>query len=190
MNNLIKLWTALIKDACSKYAETHGILSNQHDGFRHHRSIHDALSSIIMIMEDAKVYKKDIYVMYADLKGAVNAAHHRTMFSHMCQICVPFTFVDTCEQLYGDFTTTYITPYGPTPSIDINRGTLHGDTLFPFLFTLSLEPFLRWLAVGSGKDTAQTPPPLTLTPHNPRLPTKATASPTTSASPRAHPPPT
>jgi hypothetical protein len=29
MNNLLKLWTALIKDASSKYAETHGILSDQ-----------------------------------------------------------------------------------------------------------------------------------------------------------------
>jgi hypothetical protein len=38
-----KLWTALIKDAGSKYAETHGILSDQLDGFRKHRSIHDAL---------------------------------------------------------------------------------------------------------------------------------------------------
>jgi hypothetical protein len=54
MNNLLKLWTALIKDTGSKYAETHGILSDQPDGFRHQRSIHDALSSIIiMMMEDA-----------------------------------------------------------------------------------------------------------------------------------------
>jgi hypothetical protein len=41
MNNLLKLWTTLIKNAGSKYAETHGILSDKHDGFRHHRSIHD-----------------------------------------------------------------------------------------------------------------------------------------------------
>jgi hypothetical protein len=37
---------------------------------------------------------------------------------------MPTTFVDTCEQLYGVSTTDYITPYGPTPSIDINRSTL------------------------------------------------------------------
>jgi hypothetical protein len=59
------------------------------------------------------------------------------------------TYVDTCEQLYGISTTDYITPYAPTPSIDINRGTLQGDTLSPFLFTLFLEPFLRWLTVGN-----------------------------------------
>jgi hypothetical protein len=131
MNNLLKIRTALIKDAGSKYAETYGILSDQHDGFRHQRSIHDALSSIIMMMEDAKIYNKDIYVMYADFKGAFNAADHRIMFKHMRQLGMPSTFVDTCEQLYGVSTEDYITPYGSTPSIDINRGTLQGDTLSP-----------------------------------------------------------
>jgi hypothetical protein len=48
----------------------------------------------------------------------------RIMFKHMRHLGMPPTFVDTCEQLYGVFTTDYITPYGSTPSIDINRGTL------------------------------------------------------------------
>jgi hypothetical protein len=51
------------------------------------------------------------------------------------------TFVDTCKQLRGVSTTDYITPYRSTPSIDINRGTLQGNTLSPFMFTLFLEPF-------------------------------------------------
>jgi hypothetical protein len=133
MNNLLKLWTAIIKDACSKYADTHGILIDQQDGFRQHRSIHDALSSIIMMMEGAKTHNKDIYVMHADFRGAFNAVDHRIMFKHMRQLGMPPTFVDTCEHLYGVSSTAYITPYGPTPSIDINRGTMQGDTLSPFL---------------------------------------------------------
>jgi hypothetical protein len=43
----------------------------------------------------------------------------------------------------------YITPYGPNPSIDINRGTMQRDTLPSSMFTLFLAPFLRWLTVGS-----------------------------------------
>jgi hypothetical protein len=125
MNNLLKLWTALIKGVGSKYAETHGIRRDQQDGFRHQRIIHDALFSIIMMMEVAKIYKKDIYVMYADFKGAFNVADHRIMFKHMRQLGLPPTFVETCEQIYGSVSNTdYITPYGSTPSIDINRGTL------------------------------------------------------------------
>jgi hypothetical protein len=180
MKNLLKLWTALIRVVGSKYAETHGSLSDMKDGFRHQRSIHDALSSIIMMMEDAKPYNKDIYGMYdmkdgfrhqhiihdalssiimmmedakpynkdiygmyADFKGAFNAADHRIMFKHMRQLDMPSIFVDTCEQFYGVSTTDYITPYGSTPSIDIKRGTMQGDILSPFMFTLFLEPFLR-----------------------------------------------
>jgi hypothetical protein len=163
MNNVLKLWTALIKDAGSTYAETHRILSEQQDGFRHQRSIHDAMSSIIMMLEDAKLYNKDIYVMYAEFKGAFNAADHRIMFKHMRQLGMPSTFVDACEQLYGVSTTDYITPHGPTSSMDINRGTLQGDILSP-----SYSPsFSNHFSAGSQSaagDTARAPPPLTLTP--------------------------
>jgi hypothetical protein len=190
MNNLLKLWTALIKDAGSKYAETHGILSDKHDGFRKHRRIHNGLSSIIMMMDDAKLYHKDFYVIYTDFKGALNAADHRIMFKHMRQLGMPPTLVDTCEHLYGVSSTEYITPYGPTPYIEIKRGTLQGDTLSPSLFTLFLDPFLSWRTVGSRgyRPGPRAPLPLTLTPQNPQLPTPATASPTTSASAQAHPP--
>jgi hypothetical protein len=102
-----------------------------------------------MTMEDAKLHNKDIYVTYADFTCAFNAADHRIMFKHMRQLGMPSTFVDTCEHLYGVPSTDYTTPHGPTPSTDINRGTLQGDTLSPFIFTLFLEPFLRWLKVGS-----------------------------------------
>jgi hypothetical protein len=94
------------------------------------------------MMEDAKVYNKDIYIMYANFEDAFNAADHRNMFKHMRQLGMLPTFVDTCEQHYGVSTTAFTTTYGSTPSIDISRGTLQGDTLSPFIFTLFLKPFL------------------------------------------------
>jgi hypothetical protein len=41
-----------------------------------------------------------------------------------------------------------MTPHGSNPTISIHRGTLQGDTLSPFLFTIFVEPLLRWLSVG------------------------------------------
>jgi hypothetical protein len=96
-----------------------GIRSDQQDGFPQQRSIHDALASIIMMMEDAKHFRKDIYIIHADFKGALKPADHRITFKHMRQLGMPPTYADTCEQLYGVPTTAYITPYGPTPFIDI-----------------------------------------------------------------------
>jgi hypothetical protein len=140
-----------------------------------------------MTMEDAKLHNKDIYVMHADFKCAFNAADHRIMFKHMRQLGMPSTFVDTCEHLYGVSTTDYITPYGPTPSIDINRGTLLGDIVSPFYSPSSLNPSSAGSRWAAGV-IAQPPLPLTSTPQNPQPHTQDTASPTTSASPRARPP--
>ena len=39
--------------------------------------------------------------------------------------------------------------HGNTVPIHIHRGTLQGDTLSPFLFTIFMDSLLRWLAVGS-----------------------------------------
>jgi hypothetical protein len=47
-------------------------------------------------------------------------------------------------------TTNDITPYSSTiSSTDTIPCTLKRDSLSPFLFTLFLETFLKWLAVGS-----------------------------------------
>ena len=42
-----------------------------------------------------------------------------------------------------------MTIHGNTAPLSIYRGTLQGDTLSLFLFTIFMEPLLRWLAVGS-----------------------------------------
>ena len=42
-----------------------------------------------------------------------------------------------------------MTIHGNTAPIHIHMGTLQGDILSPFLFTIFMEPLLRWLVVGS-----------------------------------------
>ena len=70
------------------------------------------------------------------------------MFQTMREIGLPECYVRTCEQLYRASSTAYITPHGLTPQIPIHRGTLQGDTLSPFLFTLFIEPLMRWIQSG------------------------------------------
>src|ERR1700689_726102 len=40
--------------------------------------------------------------------------------------------------------------FGKTKSIPIQRGTIQGDTLSPYLFLIFLEPLLRWLQRGKN----------------------------------------
>jgi hypothetical protein len=82
-------------------------------------------------MEDPKMCNKDIYIMYADFKGAFHEADHRIMFKHMREFGMPPSFVDTCEQLYRVSTTNYITPNGTTPHIDIKGVHYRGTRCHP-----------------------------------------------------------
>ena len=57
MNGILKLWTSILTNIGSPWAEAQGILSDRTDGFRRRRKIYDSLSTHIMMYEDAKIYK-------------------------------------------------------------------------------------------------------------------------------------
>ena len=100
-------------------------------------------------LEDAKLHDKDIYNAFADFKSAFNGTDHSCMFQFMEDMGMPPAYIEACKQIYTDSSTYYMTPHGNTPPISIDRGTLQGDTLSPFLFTLFTEPLMRWLRIGS-----------------------------------------
>ncbi len=99
--------------------------------------------------EDAKTSKRNIYTAYSDLKGAFGGMDHRILYQLMGEYGFQDSYIAACKQLYSASNTYYMTIHGITTPLSIYRGTLQGDTLSPFLFTIFMEPLLRWLAVGS-----------------------------------------
>jgi len=67
----------------------------------------------------------------------------------MYDLGFPTDAIDTVKNLYEDATTQITLPSGgSTQKIPVERGTIQGDTLSPFLFLLYMEHLLRWLHVG------------------------------------------
>ena len=109
-----------------------------------------------MMYEDAKLSRKHMNTAYSDFKGAFGGMDHRILFNTITKLDFPECDTQTYEQLYRVFGTYYMTPHGHTSTIPTHRSTLQGDTLSPFLFTISMEPLLRWLSIGSrGYKTMQ-----------------------------------
>jgi len=65
---------------------------------------------------------------YSDFKGVFEGMDHRIPFQTMRDLGFPECYIAT---------------------IRIHRDKLEGDTLSPFLFTIFMEPLLRWLSVGN-----------------------------------------
>ena len=99
--------------------------------------------------EDAKLFHKDIYALIVDLTSAFNTTDHDRMLWIMYDLGFQTDAIDAVKNLYENATTQVKLPSGVcTGQIPVERGTIQGDTLFPFLLLLYMEPLLRWLHVG------------------------------------------
>ena len=164
MNCILKIWTSILTTIETQTAESEGVFNETTDGFRFHRNIYDSLSTHITMYEDAELSKQNIYITYSDFKGAFRGMNHRILFRLMEGYGFQDSYIATCRQLYSASSTYYMTIHVNTAPIHIHIGTLHGDTLSPFLFTVFMEPLLRWLGVGNrGCRPSYQPPKYTTT---------------------------
>ncbi|KAJ9506866.1 hypothetical protein QJQ45_028864, partial [Haematococcus lacustris] len=148
-NTIYKLWTSLITKTLYEYAEANGMLSNCQAGFRSHRDTTQQLQMLVMALEDAKLAKTDIYALLVDFTSAFNTTCQDKLLWIMHDLGFPTDATDAVKDLYTGATTRFKTPYGHTDPVPVDRGTIQGDSLSPFLFLIYIEPLLRWLQVGA-----------------------------------------
>ncbi len=148
---IYKVWTRMTTVVMADIAERYNILSNSQAGFRHKRSTTQQLETMVMAFEDAFLTRQDIYLLMADMTEAFDTISHDKLLMILYDLGYPTDAIEVVRDLYTGATTTIQTPYGPTPPITLERGTIQGDSLSPFLFVLYIEPLLRWLqANGKG----------------------------------------
>ena len=83
-----------------------------------------------------------------DFFEAFDTTNHDKLLWIMYDLGYGTDAVEVVRDLYTGVTTRVRTPFCFTPNINVDRGTIQGDSLSPFLFILYLEPLLRWLTHG------------------------------------------
>ena len=84
-----------------------------------------------------------------DFSEAFDTIDHDKLLQIMYDLGFPTDATEVVKDLYTGATTAFTTPFGNTEPMPMDRGTIQGDSLSPFLFILYLEPLLRWLRVGA-----------------------------------------
>jgi hypothetical protein len=100
-------------------------------------------------LEDARLTNQDIYLLYIDFKNAFGSLDHARLLAITKNLGYPEDVVTLIGNIYSHSNTIFTGEhFGKTEPIPIQRGTIQGDTLSPYLFLIFLEPLLRWLHRG------------------------------------------
>ena len=68
----------------------------------------------------------------------------------MVDLGYPQDAINLIGNIYSNSYTIFLgTHFGKIKPVHIQRGTIQGDTLSPYLFIISLEPFVKWLERGN-----------------------------------------
>ena len=148
LNTIYKLLTKLLTAALSNYAEQHSILSSSQKGFRQYSGTTQQLQTLVMALEDARLTGQDTYALLVDFTSAFNMINHDTLLTVMYDLGFPTDAIEVVRDLYTGATTQVRWGSSLTEPIPIERGSIQGDSLSPFLFLVYMEPLLRWLHVG------------------------------------------
>jgi hypothetical protein len=119
------------------------MLSSSQAGFRNKRSTAEQVEMMIMALEDAHMFKQNIFLLQADLTEAFDTISHDKLLMIRYDLHFPTDAIEVVKDLYTETRTSVKTPFGKTKEIPIKRGTIQGDSMSPFLFVLYMEPLLR-----------------------------------------------
>jgi ribonuclease HI len=149
-NTTYKLWTSLVTRCLTRFALQHNIYTSGQEGFLPSRNTERQVLNLVHAIEDAGITGQDLYALYIDFSSAFNTIDHDKLLCIMWDLGVPEDLIRIVSNLYRHARTRVRLPHPlpATPEIDIQRGTIQGDTLSPALFILFIEPLLRWLHAG------------------------------------------
>ena len=150
LGTVYKLYTSIVAEILSDYAEQFGLLQVGQEGFRRLRGTGRQLQALVGAIEDSNLSARDLLILYVDFVNAFgNGVDHRRLFAAMHDMGVPMDCIEVIQDLYTDASTQVSTPHGKTSDVPfLGRGTVQGDSLSPLVFLLCIEPLLRWLAEG------------------------------------------
>ena len=134
-NTIYKLFTSTLTILLSSYGEQHQILHNSQEGFRQERCTSQQIQLVIAALEDTKFSKQDIYLLYIDFTNTFGSIDHARLLALMADLGYPEDAISIIGNIYSKSYTKIISShFDPTQPISIQRGTIQGDTLSPYLF--------------------------------------------------------
>ena len=139
-NTIYKFYTNTLTSILSAYGERYQILHESQKKFRTEMNTSRQIQVLIAALEDARLTNQNIYILYIDFKNAFGSIDHARLLAIMKDLGYPTDSVNLIGNIYSQSSTIFTGEhFGKTLPIPIQRGTIQGDTLSPYIFSIFLH---------------------------------------------------
>lgn len=141
-----KLFTSVINNRLTKYAESHDLITSSQAGFRKHYSTVDNLFIIKSLIDIVRSNKKKLYCCCVDFKQAFDTVWREGLWTKLLLSKINGKCFNIIYNLYKDIKSKITTSEGVSNYFSCNVGVRQGENLLPFLFCIflnDLETYLR-----------------------------------------------
>ncbi|XP_046640334.1 uncharacterized protein LOC124324536 [Daphnia pulicaria] len=142
-NTIAKLYSGVIADRISRWAEEGHRISPQQKGFTRHDGCLEHNFLLQAAINQARRTGQELCVAWLDLANAFPSVPHSHIFGTLNLLGLPAELISVVQDLYIDTTTRGMTSSGLTAPIPISSGVKQGCPLSPVIFDLAMEPIIR-----------------------------------------------
>ena len=142
-NTIAKLYSGVLADRISRWAESGTRISPQQKGFTRHDGCLEHNFLLQSAINQARRTGQELCVAWLDLANAFPSVPHSHIFGTLALLGLPTETIAVIQDLYTDTTTRGMTSKGLTSPIRISSGVKQGCPLSPVVFDLAMEPIIR-----------------------------------------------
>ena len=119
--------------------------------FRRFRSTQVPTAAICTILARRNKEGKQTHVTFLDLKKAFDSVHRGAIWEAMQNQGISVGLTNAIRTMYKNTTSQYLTHYGLTEEVGMERGVRQGCPMSPTLFSLTINPILKKLEETDNK---------------------------------------
>jgi hypothetical protein len=145
MSHTMKLWERIIEYRLKRVTN---ITENQF-GFMPGKSTMEAIFLIRKLMERCREKKKDLHIVFIDLKKAYDKVPRNVMWWALQKHKISTKYITLIKDMYNNVVTSVQTSDGDTNDFPINIELHQESAMSPYLFALVMYEFTRDIQGGT-----------------------------------------